>query len=193
MLITVGHPLVYFRFVCCCTAQGPVTDRARCPTDMAVFPRDYPDFLTVGLAAGATDTGHLWGHGQCTIHDATIFKKQLTGILIMVVWWGRKIKERREYQERWPVSCGMWTVTKFILSRQGWNLSSGLVLKVVGEVVGNLRGPWYLYSGARRTTSSMRAQILKQNREIFILASIYYNKQECESRNLSGGTNTLLP
>lgn len=54
-------------------------------------------------------------------------------------------------------------------------------LEVVGGVVGSLRGPWYLYAGTKRTTSSMRAQIPIQNREIFILASIYYNNQEeCE-------------
>lgn len=27
---------------------------------MTVFPGDDPDFLTVGLATGATDTGHLY-------------------------------------------------------------------------------------------------------------------------------------
>lgn len=72
----------------------------------------------------------------------------------------------------WTMRIGAW------IGGQTWvKAMLASVFRTGLEVVGSLRGPWYLYPGTRRTTSSMRAQISKHNREIFILASIYYNNQ----------------
>lgn len=91
--ITVCRILVYLGFRSIVVQlEVPFTDRARCPADMAIFPGNNPDLLTVSLAAGATDTRHLWDHCQCVIDDM-MHLKQLTGIVTMVCLVGLRIEE----------------------------------------------------------------------------------------------------
>lgn len=50
---------------------------------MAVLPWDHPDFFATGLAARATDTGHL-GCRVNTARDDRYYCHVLTGIMMVV-------------------------------------------------------------------------------------------------------------